>query len=76
VSALAAEFPITLPATLKHLKVLERAGVVHREKAGRTVTVHLDAERLRRAELWLQRTRLFWTGQLGRLAASFEDQGA
>lgn len=73
VSALASEFPISLPATLKHLRVLERAGLVQREKTGRTVTVRLDADRLESAELWLQRRRLFWTGQLGRLAERFEE---
>jgi DNA-binding transcriptional ArsR family regulator len=74
VSELAAALPISLPGTLKHLGVLESAGVVTRTKAGRTVTVHLEAERLRQAEQWLHRTRGFWSAQLSRLAAGFEEE--
>ena len=73
-AGLAAEFPISLQGTLKHVAVLERAGLVRRSKSGRTVTLHLERDRLESAELWLQQTRLFWTQQLGRLAATFEEQ--
>ena len=73
VSELAAEFPISLQGTLKHLGVLERAGVVGRAKAGRTVTVHLEHETLEGAEAWLHRTRSFWTNQLDRLATHYEE---
>lgn len=73
VSELAAEFPISLQGTLKHLRVLERAGVVGRAKAGRTVTVHLERDRLEDAEAWLHRTRSFWTHQLDRLATHYEE---
>jgi DNA-binding transcriptional ArsR family regulator len=73
VSDLADEFPISLQGTMKHLTVLERAGVVSRTKSGRIVTVRLERDRLEGAEEWLQRTRLFWTGQLGRLASHFEE---
>jgi DNA-binding transcriptional ArsR family regulator len=74
VSELAATLPITLQGTLKHLGVLEQAGLVSRTKQGRTVTVHLEQQRLADAEAWLHRTRTFWTGQLAGLAASFEEQ--
>ncbi|WP_109471711.1 ArsR/SmtB family transcription factor [Ornithinimicrobium cavernae] len=71
VSELAAHLPISLPGTLKHLAVLESAGVVSRTKAGRTVTVHLECDQLRSAEEWLHRTRTFWAAQLDNLARSF-----
>lgn len=73
VSELAAALEISLPGTLKHLGVLEEAGLVSRTKSGRTVTVRLEADRLADAEQWLRRTRRFWAGQLAGLAASFEE---
>ena len=71
VSELAAHLPISLPGTLKHLTVLESAGLITRTKTGRTVTVHLERDQLHAAEEWLRRTRTFWTAQLGNLAQSF-----
>lgn len=73
VSALAAQLPISLPGTMKHLGVLERAGIVARTKSGRTVTVSLRPQSLADAEDWLRRHRTFWAGQLGHLADSFTD---
>lgn len=70
-SALAQQVGLSLPGTLKHLGVLERAGVVTRSKSGRTVTVALRPEAMTEAEEWLARTRMFWTHQLGNLAESF-----
>jgi DNA-binding transcriptional ArsR family regulator len=74
VSELAATLPISLQGTLKHLAVLEDAGVVSRSKQGRTVTVHLEGDRLVEAQEWLERTRRFWTRQLTSLAATFEEK--
>lgn len=73
ISQLAAETSISLPATLKHVKVLEEAGLVTRTKHGRTVTVALQPSALAETEAWLHRTRTFWHAQLGNLAASFEE---
>jgi DNA-binding transcriptional ArsR family regulator len=73
VSELAATLPISLQGTLKHLGVLEEAGLVSRVKQGRTVTVHLETGRLTEAEAWLQHTRAFWSRQLSSLAAGFEE---
>lgn len=72
-SDLARAVGISLPGTLKQLAVLERAGLARRSKTGRTVTVTLRPEALTEAEEWLHRTRIFWTHQLGALAASFAD---
>ncbi len=74
VSELAATLPITLQGTLKHLAVPEQAGLVSRTKQGRTVTLHLEQQRLADAEAWLRRTRTFWARRLAGLAASFEEQ--
>jgi DNA-binding transcriptional ArsR family regulator len=73
VSALAAQLPISLPGTMKHLGVLERAGVVTRTKTGRVVTVSLRPGTLAEAEDWLRRARTFWPSQLCSLAGSFAD---
>ncbi len=73
VSELARMLPITLQGTLKHLGVLESAGVVSRSKQGRTVTMHLEQQHLAEAEAWLHRTRTFWAGRLAGLAESFEE---
>lgn len=71
VSELAATLPISLPGTLKHLGVLEEAGLVSRRKDGRKVTVHLEVERLTEAERWLRQSRTFWSRRLDSLARSF-----
>ena len=72
VSELAREVSISLPATLKHIGVLEGAGLVSRAKHGRTVTISLHPQALLESEAWMQRTRTFWTTQLGQLADSFD----
>jgi DNA-binding transcriptional ArsR family regulator len=71
VSELAAELPISLPGTLKHLRVLETAGVITMTKHGRTVTCRLVPEGIEAAELWLQEIRSFWQRRLGDLADHF-----
>ena len=64
VGDLAARFPISLNGVSKHVKVLERAGLVQREICGREHQLQLLAEPLREAEAWLQRYRAFWTARL------------
>jgi DNA-binding transcriptional ArsR family regulator len=76
VSALARPFAIKLPAVMKHLDVLGEAGLVTREKSGRTVTVRLAAEPMREALDWLRRYERFWTERLDRLAAYAERKEA
>lgn len=71
VSQLAQEAAISLPAALKHVRVLEEAGLVSRTKCGRTVTVRLEPGTLASSEAWLHRTRTFWTERLDALAARF-----
>jgi DNA-binding transcriptional ArsR family regulator len=69
---LAAPHEMTLTAMMKHLRVLERAGLVEREKRGRTVWCRLNPSPLRPASEWMTRYRIFWEEQLGNLAAHVE----
>lgn len=72
VGELHAPHDIALPTFLRHLKVLERAGLVRSEKKGRVRTVHIEAAPLARAENWLARQRLVWEGRMDRLSALAE----
>ena len=72
VSALAEPFAIKLPAVMKHLDVLDEAGLIVRAKQGRTVTVRLKPEPMREAMAWLSRYERFWTKRLDRLATYVE----
>ena len=70
VSELAAPFAIKLPAVMKHLGVLDAAGLITRSKSGRVVTVRLRAGALRNAAAWLRRRELFWSARLDKLTGS------
>jgi DNA-binding transcriptional ArsR family regulator len=76
VSALAAPFAIKLPAVMKHLDVLDGAGLISRSKVGRTVTVELRHESMQEAMDWLRRYERFWSKRLDRLAAYAESKEA
>jgi DNA-binding transcriptional ArsR family regulator len=73
VSELAKPFSMSLPAVMKHLDVLSDAGLVVREKTGRTVACRLHAEPMRAATDWLNRYQRFWSEQLDNLAAYLEE---
>jgi DNA-binding transcriptional ArsR family regulator len=73
VSELAKPFAMSLPAVMKHLDVLSDAGLITREKVGRTVSCALRAEPMRDANDWLNRYQRFWTERLDRLAAFLEE---
>ena len=76
VSQLARPFAIKLPAVMKHLDVLDQAGLITRSKIGRTVTVRLSPEPIREAMDWLRRYERFWSASLDRLAAYAEGKEA
>jgi DNA-binding transcriptional ArsR family regulator len=76
VSDLARPFQIKLPAVMKHLDVLDEAGLITRSKAGRTVTVRLRPAPLRRATAWLLRYEHFWSTSLDRLERYAEGREA
>jgi DNA-binding transcriptional ArsR family regulator len=73
VSELAQPFSMSLPAIMKHLDVLSDAGLIAREKTGRTVACRLTAEPMEQAMDWLNRYRRFWSDALDRLAAFVEE---
>jgi DNA-binding transcriptional ArsR family regulator len=64
VGELARPFRVSRPAISKHLRVLERAGLVRRARDGRVSRCELDATAMRAAAEWIERYRAFWTGQL------------
>jgi DNA-binding transcriptional ArsR family regulator len=64
VGDLADRFPISLNGVSKHLKVLERAGLVTREVRGREHWLQLKPEPLREAAAWLTHYRAFWDTRL------------
>lgn len=76
VSDLARPLPIKLPTVLKHLDVLSDAGLVRREKQGRTVTVRLTPDPLKAASDWLDRYQRFWSAGLDRLVEMAEAREA
>jgi len=69
VSTLAEPFSMSLPAVVKHVRILERAGLIQHHKVGRERRVRLTAEPLRAADDWLHRYRAFWGTRLDSLAA-------
>lgn len=76
ITELAKPFTIKLPAVMKHLDVLEDAGLITRSKQGRTVTVRLRPDPIKEALIWLYRYERFWAGRLDRLTAYAEQQEA
>jgi DNA-binding transcriptional ArsR family regulator len=67
VSELAEPFDMSLPAVSKHLRVLEKAGLLIREKEGRVHRFTTDLRRIQQAADWLDRYRNFWTAQFNAL---------
>jgi DNA-binding transcriptional ArsR family regulator len=67
VSELARPLPMSLPAAMQHLGVLEAAGLVRSEKIGRVRTCAIDPAVLRQAEQWLGAQRDAWEHRLDRL---------
>src|SRR5689334_21845676 len=74
VSELARPFAMSLPAVMKHLDVLSDAGLIAREKTGRTVACRLTAQPMEQAMNWLNRYARFWSESFDRLAALLEEE--
>ncbi len=72
ISALAEPFDLKLHSVMKHLDVLDDAGLIRRAKTGRTVHVEIAAGSLDPAVQWLERQERFWSASLDRLAAYAE----
>lgn len=67
VTQLAEPFPISLPAISRHLKVLERAGLIHRTREAQWRPCQLNAAPLRESAEWVGQYRQFWEGSFDRL---------
>jgi DNA-binding transcriptional ArsR family regulator len=67
VSELAQPFDVSLPAVIKHLAVLERAGLLEHDKRGRVRRCRLIATPMRAADDWLSTYRMFWERRLDSL---------
>src|SRR5271170_6676443 len=67
VSELARPLPMSLPAAMQHLGVLEAAGLVRSEKVGRVRTCAIEPQALSQAEQWINARRTEWQHRLDRL---------
>jgi DNA-binding transcriptional ArsR family regulator len=67
VAELAAPFSVTQPAISRHLRVLERAGLISRTRRATARLSHLEAEPLKEATMWLAGYREFWEESYERL---------
>ena len=72
VTELAAPFDLSLNAVSKHLKMLEAAGLVRREKQGREHFIHLQPEALRHVSDWVHGYEAYWNLHLDRLEEHFQ----
>lgn len=59
VTDIASEFDISLPAVSKHIKILERAGIVKRNKDGKIHKMSLNARAIKEASVWIERYERF-----------------
>jgi DNA-binding transcriptional ArsR family regulator len=73
VNELAEPFPITLQAVSKHLKVLERAGLITRGRTAQLRPSRLQGDALREAADWLAGYRAFWEGTFDRLGDHLQE---
>jgi DNA-binding transcriptional ArsR family regulator len=73
VTELAEPFAMSQPAISKHLKVLERAGLISRGRDAQRRPRQLEAKPLAQATEWLERYREFWEGNYQRLDALLEE---
>ena len=76
VSQLAEPFAMSLPAASKHVKVLEKAGLLTREVRWRTHWCRLNAAPLAEAHSWLGFYERFWTGRLDILERLLREEAA
>jgi DNA-binding transcriptional ArsR family regulator len=76
VTAVAAPLPMSLPAVVQHLQVLEASGLVASEKVGRVRTCRLELERLDTVDTWISERRTTWERRLDRLGEVLADKEA
>jgi DNA-binding transcriptional ArsR family regulator len=71
ISDIAAPFPMSLTGVCKHVRVLERAGLVRRTRQGRENTLELSAEPLSAVAQWIFKYEPFWNTRFDRLEEFF-----
>ena len=76
VTEVAAPFDISLNSVSKHIRMLERAGLVRRRVAGRDHFLSLDPKPLDTAAVWMQQQRDAWTTRLDKLEAILRAEDA
>jgi DNA-binding transcriptional ArsR family regulator len=76
VTEVAAPFEISLNSVSKHIRLLERAGLVRRRVAGRDHFLSLEPKPFDELTHWMQRTREFWTSRLDDLEAALRAEDA
>jgi DNA-binding transcriptional ArsR family regulator len=74
VNELAEPFPMSLPAISRHLKVLERAGLIERGRDGQARPSRMRAEALDEAVAWMETRKRTWEGRMDRLDAHLRKQ--
>ena len=72
VGELGEPFRMTFAGASKHVKVLEDAGLIARQRKGRTHIIRIEARPLEEAERWLRQWEKFWITRLDRLQALVE----
>lgn len=75
IAELAAHYPMSFAAVQKHVAVLERAGLVTKERSGRRKVVRTDLEGLRMARRLLDQYEELWRGRMDRMAELLTDNG-
>jgi DNA-binding transcriptional ArsR family regulator len=73
VNELAEPFPLSVQAVSKHLKVLERAGLITRGRTAQLRPSRLEGAPLREVAEWLEQYRAVWDGRLDRLALRLQE---
>ena len=73
VKELSRPFDMSGPAVCKHLRVLERAGLIRRGRDAQMRPCHLDAAPLKQVALWTDAYRAFWTASFDRLGAYVQE---
>jgi DNA-binding transcriptional ArsR family regulator len=73
VSQLAEPLPMSLPAVVQHLQVLEASGLVRSEKVGRVRTCRIEPAAMRPVEQWIAERRTSWERRLDRLGNYLAD---
>jgi len=74
ISDVAGEFPMSLTGVCKHIRILERSGLVRRKREGRENTLTLSAAPLREVARWVLNYEQFWESRLDRMERFFREK--